>query len=64
MKGDRRLFVRGHDFIVALSWYLREHGSKSSNLYRTEVLTQLVFAYVQFPSTEFFHDLLDRLKTS
>jgi hypothetical protein len=47
---DARLFVRGHDFVHALSWYLRECASASSPLYRPEVLGQLLLAYHYCPA--------------
>jgi hypothetical protein len=62
-KGDVRLFVRGHDFVHVLSWYLREQVSKSSPLYKPEVLEQLVLAHidpVELAGEKFFGDLAQR----
>jgi hypothetical protein len=62
--GDARLSVRGHDFAQALSWYLREHASGSSALYRPEVLEQLLLAYVDssdLAKEVFFKLLAERL---
>lgn len=63
--GDARLFVRGHDFVHVLSWYLREQASGSSPLYRTEVLEQLLLAYIDssdFAGEQFFKRLVERLR--
>jgi len=62
--GDARLFVRGHDFAQILSWYLREHASGSSPLYRPEVLEQLLLAYIDssdLAGEGFFKLLVERL---
>lgn len=53
--GDVRLFVRGHDFVHVLSWYLREHGGKSSPLHRPEVLEQLVLAHIDTSEMAFMN---------
>jgi len=64
MRGDRRLFIRGHDFVAALSWYLRNSTSKSSSLYRPETLQQLLLAYVDpshISNQQFFRELVARV---
>ncbi len=43
---ERRLFIRGHDFIYVLSWYLRKSTSKNSILHKPEVLQKLLMAYI------------------
>ncbi len=64
MSGDRRLFIRGHDFVTALSWYLRNSVSKSSPLYRPETLHQLLLAYIdpsRISNQQFFRELVARM---
>lgn len=64
MEGDRRLFIRGHDFVDALSWYLREHASKSSPLHRREIVDVLVLTHIdrhKLQKSGFFKKLISRL---
>ena len=64
VSGEVRLFIRGHDFIQALSWYLRERASKTSALYRPEVLEQLVLAHLDYDrlaNQQFFVGLVNRV---
>jgi hypothetical protein len=67
MRGDRRLFIRGHDFVAALAWYLRKSSSKSSSLHRPEVLQELLLAYIdpsRILTQRFFCDLVARVGNS
>jgi hypothetical protein len=64
IKGEPRLFIRGHDFVEVLSWYLREHSSRTSLNYRPEVLGQLLLAHVNhstLATTVVFQNLLKRI---
>ncbi|HKV05937.1 MAG TPA: hypothetical protein VJO53_12645 [Candidatus Acidoferrales bacterium] len=64
MEGDPRLFIRGHDFVHCLSWYLRAHASKSSPLHRPEILGELLLAYLEpslLSATRFFRKLAERI---
>jgi hypothetical protein len=61
--GDARLFIRGHDFAQLLSWYLKEHSSKTSPLYKLEVVEQLMLAHLEtsvLAKHKFFVDLTRR----
>jgi hypothetical protein len=62
-RGDARLFIRGHDFARLLSWYLREHSSKTSRLHKEEVVEQLMLAHLEtsvLAKQKFFVDLVKR----
>jgi hypothetical protein len=67
MSGDRRQFIRGHDFVAALSWYLRKSTSKSSVLHRPEVLMELLIANIEpsrVSTEQFFRQLVARVSGS
>jgi hypothetical protein len=67
MNGDRRLFIGGHDFVAALSWYLRNTVSKSSLIYRPEFLQHLLLAYIEpsrISAQPFFRELAARVAGS
>jgi hypothetical protein len=62
--GDRRLFIRGHDFFSVLAWYLRQFASKTSPFFQSEVLGQFLLAMVDHSSLvnyKFFQLLASRI---
>lgn len=66
LKGDRRMFIRGHDFSSVLAWYLREHSSKTSPFFKPQILEQFLIALIdhaRLPDSHFFRDLLARVRS-
>jgi len=62
--GDRRAFIRGHDFSSVLAWYLREHTSKTSPFLRPQVLERFLVALIDHAHLQncwFFRELLTRV---
>lgn len=65
-EGDRRLFIRGHDFSSVLAWYLRQHASKTSPFFQAEVLGQFLLAMIdhsRLANSDFFKLLAARVQT-
>jgi hypothetical protein len=63
MRGDPRLFVRAHDLANVLAWYLRQHSSKSSPLFKKEIIEKLLTAsidYGRLSEYPFFRELAAR----